>query len=1326
MPEEWGRLESATTSDSNLTLSIQDGALRIHDIKASRLVICNERELSGNYVFEAELCAEELANATRYMGIVFGAQDDGSLIAVDMRMSDGRILFESFDPATNKWTSLTTQAKHSTTPALRTFYKFKIECVNGYAVFYADGVKYARFEIPEKFLSGKVGIILSQCAVHVDNVRIFEVGEHAVPDSAPEPIYEYIEVPTYTESFDGLTAVPTGWDKMTTATTTPANLTVSAENDALVISDMKSAIAAVSLDQTFSGNYTVEADIALTSRANDTRYMGVLIGVQEDDSFAGCQMRLSDGRFELTKWDSTSKWANIGETVYLKDKLTLELGTAYHFKLVCTDGYATAYVNDINCGGFTIPEKHLSGKIGFITSQATVSVDNISVKTITKYEATPIYEENFEYVHSVPEEWSDTATSSPLKMSADGEKLILKNTTGRSIVALSEELDGNFMYEAELTLTQKHTSDSWWLGPVFGLQEDGTYVLFDANIVSRKWSATPWNGKSWDAALAKPATADEYVNNIGVNIPQKFKLICLDGTGTIIINGVKICSFEIPEKFLSGKVGIGFRNSTVEVDNVRICKLAVGTDYTTLYDHSFNGLTSLPAEWSKNTAATLSNSTLEISTDKEGLILKDAKGQRTVVALDKTLDGGDFIYELDLTMTERHDTDVTGTSWWMGPAFGIHDDGSFAIMDVKILNGQWYVEPWLGTKWGTAFVKASTSADYISTFRLGVLQHFKLVCVDGIATASINGVEICTFELPEEYRTGKVGVGFRNSTVVVDNVKLQKLDKDEKGLNISAQTLTDATLSLGENHVMHNKTLSVKFDLSELADGQAVTVGHGDSAVKITNTTVTSYNGNTSVYNAEHGLDVSGNIEVIIDSDYGTATARIKRSDNTAFVTPSFAWSGRDGEIFAKSEGVTLENVKMNWNSTEHGNNVWIVGDSCLDINSDTSFAYYLGKGGLSLIGSCDETSTTAVTEFENALKHGAPEYAVWVMGMNEADGDNAVNAAWKTAVDEFLALCEDNGVTPVLCTMPGTNHSFKNSVVTDSGYRYIDLAKADGAEAMYKEILMDFTEIKESMGGTRIRVATFNTGNFTGAGLTMGAEKTVAAYRELFESVNADLWGLQEDEQFVDNAYPATEGTTPYDAIYKNILPHHKGFFTGKYNGKAFLTKFNLYDVEQVYYPAPDTSYTSSVYHYGHRWFLTGKIEVDGKEVSLVSLHFDWNCKERRATQIQEVIKFAKEQEYCIIMGDFNPEDYLNGVEISKNLFYEEELALFREIGMTHANAGEFGLFDTLVEPTQPELYGPWDNIIVSSNIRLLSAEKVYVDWMIDHAVVVAEMELN
>lgn len=1363
VPTEWSRFANASTSDTSLVMEVKDNSLYIKDWNGSRTVICYDKELSGNYVFEADLYADELRDSARYMGIVFGTQDDGSMIAANMRMSDGRIQIEAFSPVGTSWTKMIPDTKRSSAPSLKTSYRFRFECVDGYASFFIDGVKYARFEIPEKFLSGKPGIILSQDAIKVDNIRMFDVNEYFISEEVPETRYEYIGTPIFTENFNGLTSVPDGWNKMTTATTTPENLAVSVENGALVLNDMNSAIAAVSYDRIFSGDYTVEADITLVNRKNADRYMGILIGVQEDDSFAGFQMRLSDGRLELTKWDNATKWTNIGETIYLKDKMALELNQVYHLKLVCVDGYATAYVNNLDCGSFAIPQKHLSGKIGFITSQAVMKVDNVKVTESVKYELEPVYEENFDKLYSVPAEWIDLEPANgALVTKIENGALSLKNEKSRSIVGIDCDLDGNFIYEAELTMTVKHASDSWWMGPVFGAGDDGSFAIMDVKLQNGQWYVEPWNGTTWDDAFVSASTA-EYIKTFKLNTPQRFKLTVIEGVGTISINGVHICTFDIPEKYQSGKLGVGFRNSTVTVDNVAIYKLNEVPDETVVYESNFNGLSSAPTEWSKVAKASDANSTLTISADGESLVLKDEKGMRAVAALDREMNGENFIFEAIITMTEKHNADKSGISWWMGPVFAIRDNGNFVIMDVNTTDGKWYVEHWNAatSKWDVTLAKFASTAQYIPTFRVNVPQHFKLTVIDGVGTITINGNLICTFNVPVEYLYGKVGIGLKSSTVTVDDVKLQILPS-EQGLNNVSGSLTDETLSLGENHVMHNKTLSFEFNVSDLAEGGVITVGHGDnipdgSWIEITNETVTAYNylGEiTQTYTAEHGLDISGAVEVILESYYDTARARIKLSNNTAFSTEAFAWSGRDGEIFAKCANVTLTNAKLNWNSSEYENNVWIIGDSCLDINSDTSWAYYLKKGGLTLIGSRDETAATALTEFKNAIKLGVPEYAVWCIGMNDADSDSSVNAAWKSAFDEFLAICKDKGVTPILATIPNTpskNHTFKNTVVTSSGYRYIDFAKAvgasgkgstwtsgmlssdnstptvSGAEAMYKEVLLDFTEIKENMTGIRIRVATYNTGNYTGRGLKRTTEEARVAYYELMESVDADLWALQEDSNYFDVADDkATEGTRPYDAIYKNILPNHDGFFTGTYNGKAFLTHFELYDVRQIYYPAAVTSYApNGTTAYGHKWFLAGKIMVDGKEITVVSLHIDWNCKERRAVQLRELVNFAKEQKYCIVMGDFNPEDYINGVEISKNLFYKEELALFAEIGMSYANAGEFGTFDTLLAD-DASLCGPWDNILVTPNIKLVSAERVALDWMNDHAIVVAEMEIN
>ena len=272
----------------------------------------------------------------------------------------------------------------------------------------------------------------------------------------------------------------------------------------------------------------------------------------------------------------------------------------------------------------------------------------------------------------------------------------------------------------------------------------------------------------------------------------------------------------------------------------------------------------------------------------------------------------------------------------------------------------------------------------------------------------------------------------------------------------------------------------------------------------------------------------------------------------------------------------------------------------------------------------------------------------------------------------------------------------------------------------------------------TRLRVASFNIGDFTtateGAGNEIkygsGTQKTREEYLAVFQEVNADLWGLQEDSEFF--FYP--EKTTPYEALYQSVLPNHKRVFTRSYNGKAFLSRFDLHNVQQIDYPMAITSYApEGTTTYGHPWFLVGSISLGGKEVAIATLHFDWSCKERRATQIDAVINFAKKHEYCIIMGDFNPENLVNGkpqndgdsiAPDSKNM-YLVDWKRFEDAGLKHANGGVFGIFGTLMTRGALRSPYPWDNIVVTPNIDILNAKAIYKPWMNDHAIMVADLEI-
>lgn len=268
--------------------------------------------------------------------------------------------------------------------------------------------------------------------------------------------------------------------------------------------------------------------------------------------------------------------------------------------------------------------------------------------------------------------------------------------------------------------------------------------------------------------------------------------------------------------------------------------------------------------------------------------------------------------------------------------------------------------------------------------------------------------------------------------------------------------LENASLSLGENHVMNNKRLTLTFRVDALGDGAMISLGHGEetggsSSVEITATHIRAYYytpKKVEYVNTEHGLDISGKVTVIIRAGFGLANVRIETEDDV-FVTGDFKWGGRRGEIFARSTGVALENVILGWSCSDFDQEIWMLGDSYFNMTDTQRWPSYMLKEGYTeylLTGYPGRKSADALADFKDLLDFGTPKYAVWCMGMNDGDGASGVNASWQAATEEFIAICDEKGIIPILSTIPNTPtviNSFKNEIVKASGCRYIDFATA-------------------------------------------------------------------------------------------------------------------------------------------------------------------------------------------------------------------------------------------------------------------------------------------
>ncbi len=328
---------------------------------------------------------------------------------------------------------------------------------------------------------------------------------------------------------------------------------------------------------------------------------------------------------------------------------------------------------------------------------------------------------------------------------------------------------------------------------------------------------------------------------------------------------------------------------------------------------------------------------------------------------------------------------------------------------------------------------------------------------------------------------------------------------------VSPYVLTAQKLSSGEkialssNAMKTEKHLSFTCDLSSLGDGK-VLVGHGYNAssaswIEITSKEVKAF----SYYSYTdpqyrplfkeplvHNFEIKDFLTVVIDIDTcnGMKTLLVSTSSGAVKATLD-GWDGCYGEVFASVEGAELENCKLNWFSDSFSRRIWFLGDSYIGFGHGARWPYYLWRDGYNnhlVSGFPGMAAQEAIVDFARYVEHGTPEFAVWALGMNNTDKDGKINEQYLSATEEFLRICAERGITPILSTVPNVperDNRPKNDWVRSQPYRYIDFARAvgsekdvswypemlsadlvhpsaKGAEALYMQVLCDFPEVMQ------------------------------------------------------------------------------------------------------------------------------------------------------------------------------------------------------------------------------------------------------------------------
>lgn len=240
---------------------------------------------------------------------------------------------------------------------------------------------------------------------------------------------------------------------------------------------------------------------------------------------------------------------------------------------------------------------------------------------------------------------------------------------------------------------------------------------------------------------------------------------------------------------------------------------------------------------------------------------------------------------------------------------------------------------------------------------------------------------------------------------------------------------------------------------TDLVVGQGKTAMNQTAYLVIDDTNVNVYRYTTEPIewiSLPHGLTIQDYINVTITQDstrVNYAKISITSNGDTYNYSNAF-WQGCGDYIYANTTGSTFTNAVLSYGCRDIEKEVWMFGDSYFDHWIDQALTD--GFKNFLCDGWSGRKAQQGVRSLNQLVSLGKPRTIVWCLGMNDSDSSTAINVDWGKAYNSVISICSENNITPIFCTIPNTptqRNTFKNTLIRDSGFNYIDLAKFVGAD---------------------------------------------------------------------------------------------------------------------------------------------------------------------------------------------------------------------------------------------------------------------------------------
>lgn len=322
---------------------------------------------------------------------------------------------------------------------------------------------------------------------------------------------------------------------------------------------------------------------------------------------------------------------------------------------------------------------------------------------------------------------------------------------------------------------------------------------------------------------------------------------------------------------------------------------------------------------------------------------------------------------------------------------------------------------------------------------------------------NINKIQIEKGDLAtsyEPYMQVLDGVNVKSSSIVKYGDRVTK--SSSKGDLTDGQRLVAGKV----NSIKKNKSYSFSSKITSffgLRMGQGET-DYGGSYIEITANELKFFDYRTAVTPRNvltHGLTITNFIDVLITIDKDAKAIVRIITDGGFYESSPQNWEGYNGTPFAKSMGSTLTDGEFVFDTSDFDKPIYFFGDSYAGLTAKDRWVNYIREWGFDnwfINAYPGQASLSAKGMLDFALSKGNPEILIWGLGMNDGDSSTAVNENWLNTYNQIKIICEGRGIELVLCTIPNVpsiNNSFKNEIIRSSGYRYIDFAKAVGAESV-------------------------------------------------------------------------------------------------------------------------------------------------------------------------------------------------------------------------------------------------------------------------------------